>query len=146
MEYGILSLLPVCIALVLAFVTKDALVSILIGVLFGVIVSGQNIVTGFTGLLQSALGNADFIWILAIEVFVGIGAITDSQIGVDVLFRAFPFNFYCWATIIIVLLNSAGMIPQFGPMRTAERRAQEEGKVLADNAVPLPVQSLNLSN
>lgn len=29
------------------------------------------------------------------------------------------------------------MIPQFGPMRTAERRAQEEGKVLADNAVPL---------
>lgn len=146
MEYGILSLLPVCIALVLAFVTKDALVSILIGVLFGVIVSGQNIVTGFTGLLQSALGNADFIWILAIEVFVGIGTITDSQIGVDVLFRAFPFNFYCWATIIIVLLISAGVIPQFGPMRTAERRAQEEGKVLADNAVPLPVQSLNLSN
>lgn len=72
MEYGILSLLPVCVALVLAFVTKDALLSILIGVLTGIIVSGQNIVTGFTGILQSALGNADFIWILAIEVFVGI--------------------------------------------------------------------------
>ena len=72
MEYGILSLLPVCVALVLAFITKDALLSILIGVLTGVIVSGQNIVTGFTGILQSALGNADFIWILAIEVFVGI--------------------------------------------------------------------------
>ena len=66
MEYGILSLLPVCVALVLAFVTKDALLSILIGVLTGIIVSGQNIVTGFTGILQSALGNADFIWILAI--------------------------------------------------------------------------------
>lgn len=87
--------------------------------------------------MQSALGNADFIWILAIEVFVGIGAIIDSQIGVDVLFRAFPFNFYCWTTIIIVFLISAGVIPQFGPMRTAERRAQKEGKVLADNAVPL---------
>ena len=72
MEYGILSLVPVCIALVLAFVTKDALVSILLGVLAGVVISGQNIVTGFTGILQSALGNADFIWILAIEVFVGI--------------------------------------------------------------------------
>ena len=72
MEYGILSLLPVCVALVLAFVTKDALLSILIGVLTGIFVSGQNIVTGFTGILQSALGNADFIWILAIEVFVGI--------------------------------------------------------------------------
>ncbi len=42
MEYGILSLLPVCVALVLAFVTKDALLSILIGVLTGIIVSGQN--------------------------------------------------------------------------------------------------------
>ena len=39
MEYGILSLLPVCVALVLAFVTKDALLSILIGVLTGIIVS-----------------------------------------------------------------------------------------------------------
>ncbi|MFR2966495.1 MAG: Na+/H+ antiporter NhaC family protein [Anaerovoracaceae bacterium] len=234
MEYGILSLVPVCIALVLAFVTKDALVSILLGVLAGVVISGQNIVTGFTGILQSALGNADFIWILAIEVFVGIvvafqkagalkpspqwyrsttqeeearqfwrrcweysyfsdyfsslyvgnimrpvtdkakvsremlayicdstsapmtsllpftstamytagllvgiGAIADSDIGVDVVFKAFPFNFYCWITIIMVLLISAGIIPQFGPMRTAEKRAQQEGKVLADNAVPL---------
>ena len=39
MEYGILSLVPVCIALVLAFVTKDALVSILLGVLAGVVIS-----------------------------------------------------------------------------------------------------------
>lgn len=236
MEYGILSLVPVCIALVLAFVTKDALISILVGVLAGIIVSGQNIVTGFTGILQSALGNADFIWILGIEVFVGIvvaffqkagaleafasmvsrhnlkrrgatilasllgififfsdyfsslyvgnimrpvtdkakvsremlayicdstsapmtsllpftstamytagllvgiGVIADSSIGVEVVFKAFPFNFYCWITIIMVLLISAGIIPHFGPMRAAERRAQQEGKVLADNAVPL---------
>ena len=232
MEYGILSLLPVCVALVLAFVTKDALISILLGVLTGVIVSGQNIVTGFTGILQSALGNADFIWILAIEVFVGIvqkagaleafadmvskhnlkrkgatmlasllgififfsdyfsslyvgsimrpvtdkakvsremlayicdstsapmtsllpftstamytagllvgiGVIADSDMGVNVVFKAFPFNFYCWIAIILVLLFSAGIIPHFGPMRAAERRSKEEGKVLADNAIPL---------
>ena len=57
MEYGILSLLPVCVALVLAFVTKDALLSILIGVLTGIIVSGQNIVTGFTGIDFTCIDN-----------------------------------------------------------------------------------------
>lgn len=236
MEYGILSLLPVCVALVLAFVTKDALLSILIGVLTGIIVSGQNIVTGFTGILQSALGNADFIWILAIEVFVGIvvayfqkagaleafanmlskhnlkrkgatilssllgififfsdyfsslyvgsimrpitdkakvsremlayicdstsapmtsllpftstnmytagllvgiGCITPQSIGVDIMFHAFPYNFYCWAAILFTLLLSAGILPHYGPMRAAEKRALNEGKVLADDAVPM---------
>lgn len=236
MEYGILSVVPVCVALILAFVTKDALLSILLGVLTGIIVSGQNIVTGFTGILQSALGNADFIWILAIEVFVGIvvaffqkagaleafaemiskqnlkrkgaailssllgififfsdyfsslyvgsimrpitdkakvsremlayicdstsapmtsllpftstnmytagllvgiGCFTEQAIGVDAVFHAFPFNFYCWAAIILTLLFSTGIIPHFGPMRTAEKRAMEEGKVLADDALPM---------
>lgn len=236
MEYGILSLLPVCVALVLAFVTKDALLSILIGVLTGIIVSGQNIVTGFTGILQSALGNADFIWILAIEVFVGIvvayfqkagaleafanmlskhnlkrkgatilssllgififfsdyfsslyvgsimrpitdkakvsremlayicdstsapmtsllpftstnmytagllvgiGCIISQSIGVDIMFHAFPYNFYCWAAILFTLLLSAGILPHYGPMRAAEKRALNEGKVLADDAVPM---------
>ena len=38
----------------------------------GVIVLGQNVVTGFTGLLQNALGNGNFIWVLSIKVFIGI--------------------------------------------------------------------------
>ena len=71
-NYGILSLAPAAIALILAFVTRDALLSILIGVLVGIVIDGQNIVTGFTGLIQEALGNADFIWVLGIEVFIGI--------------------------------------------------------------------------
>lgn len=236
MEIGILSVLPVCITLILAFATKDALVSILIGVLVGILVSGQNLVTGFTGVLQSALGNADFIWILAIEVFVGIvvaffqkagaleafanmiskrnlkrkfatilasllgvfiffsdyfsslyvgnimrpitdkakvsremlayicdstsapmtsllpftstnmytagllvgiGCITEQTIGVDIMFHAFPYNFYCWVAILGTFLLSAGIIPHFGPMKAAEKRALEEGKVLADGAVPM---------
>ncbi len=28
--------------------------------------------SGFTGIIQSALGNADFIWVIGIEVFIGI--------------------------------------------------------------------------
>lgn len=236
MEPSILSLLPVCVALILAFATKDALLSILLGVITGIVVSGQNIVTGFTGILQSALGNADFIWILAIELFVGIvvayfqkagaleafadlvskrnlkrrgatlltsilgififfsdyfsslyvgnimrpvtdkvkvsremlayicdstsapmtsllpftstamytagllvgiGCIADKDIAVGIVFNAVPFNFYCLAAIALTVLISAGIVPHFGPMKRAEQRAMSEGKVFADDAVPL---------
>ena len=72
MDYGILSLAPAIIALALAFATKNALFSILIGVVVGVAITGKNLLFGFSDLMQNALGNADFIWILALEVFVGI--------------------------------------------------------------------------
>lgn len=72
MEYGILSLAPALVALVLAFVTRDATISLLIGVLVGVGIVGQNLIFGFSSLMQSALGNADFIWVVGIEVFIGI--------------------------------------------------------------------------
>lgn len=72
MDYNILSLAPAVIALILAFITKDALFSILMGVLAGILISGQNLLFGFTGILQSALGNADFIWVVSIEIFIGI--------------------------------------------------------------------------
>ncbi len=237
MEYGILSLAPVVVALVLSFVTKDALVSILVGVIIGVMITGQNVVTGLSGIFQSALGNADFIWVLAIEVFIGImvayfqksgaiqafaefigkfklgrrgigvtawalgmiiyfsdyfsplyvgnvmraltddakisreklaficdttsaptacalaafaawgtymagllvglGCISDAQMGLDVVLKATPFNFYCWLIVIFCLLNVLGIIPDFGPMKKAEERALKEGKVIADNATPM---------
>ncbi|MGB5823501.1 MAG: Na+/H+ antiporter NhaC family protein [Proteocatella sp.] len=72
MDYGILALAPAFVALALAFTTRDALFSLTIGVLVGILVTGQNILFGFTGLLQNALGNADFIWIIGIEVFIGM--------------------------------------------------------------------------
>ena len=72
MDVGVLSLAPAVIALILAFVTRDALFSIIVGVLVGIVISGQNLLFGFTGILQSALGNADFIWVASIEVFIGI--------------------------------------------------------------------------
>ncbi len=72
MEYGILSLAPAFVALALAFTTRDALFSLTIGVLIGILVTGQNLLMGFSGLLQNALGNADFIWIISIEVFIGM--------------------------------------------------------------------------
>lgn len=242
MEYGIISLVPVCIALILAFVTKDAFLSLLIGVIVGIVVLGQNAVTGFTGLLQNALGNGDFIWVLSIEVFIGIlvayfqksgaikafadnvmsrnlqrrgaealayllgvfiffsdyfsplyvgnvmrpitdkakasreylayvcdstsapicclipftswgiyvagllveiGCISDAKMGQTVVVHSFIYNFYCWAALILCGLISFGVIPHYGPMRKAEKRALEEGKPYADGATPLLSKELD---
>ncbi len=237
MEYGILCLVPIAIALVLSFVTRDALLSILVGVLVGVVIQGQNPIFGLSGILQSALGNADFIWVAAIEVFIGImvayfqksgaiqtfahkisgfnlsrrmtsgaacilglivyfsdyfsplyvgnvmrpltdeakisreklaficdctsapvacmlgpfaswgiymagllvglGTIADADAGMTAVFKAVPFNFYCIIMFLFCLLNSFGIIPDFGPMKKAEKRALEEGKVVRDGAQPM---------
>lgn len=235
-NYGILSLAPALIALVLAFVTRNALISILIGVLVGVAITGENIVMGFSSLMQNALGNTDFIWVIAIEVFigilialfqksgaiaafsnmigkknltqrgaqimawllgififfsdyfsplyvgtvmrgitdkakvsreklaficdstsapvctlipfsswgiymagllVGIGAFTDVNIAQDAVIRMVPYNFYGIAATGLVGLIAIGILPDFGPMAKAEKRAREEGKVIADGARPL---------
>ncbi len=69
---GALSLLPVVLALGLAFKTKDAVFSLLIGCIVGVVIAGCDPATGLSKLFQSALGNADFIWVMMIEVAVGI--------------------------------------------------------------------------
>jgi len=235
-NYGILSLLPALIALVLAFITRDAIFSILVGTLVGIVISGQNILFGFTGLAQDALGNADFIWVLMIEVFVGImvayfqksgainaftefvgkktlkqrgaqllawllgififfsdyfsplyvgtvmrnitdkarvsreklayicdstsapvctiipfsswgvymagllvgiGAFVDKDVATKAVVRSVPFNFYGILAVAMVGLIALGIVPDFGPMKKAEKRAAETGKVIADGAKPM---------
>ena len=69
---GILSLLPVVVALLLAFRTKDAVFSLVIGCLLGVLLAGFDPATGLSKLFQNALGNADFIWVMMIEVAIGV--------------------------------------------------------------------------
>ncbi len=236
MDYGILSLAPALIALVLAFITRDATLSLLIGVLVGIVVSGQNLLFGFSSLIQSALGNADFIWVLGIEVFIGImvaffqksgaieaftktisrfnikargaqiiawllgififfsdyfsplyvgnvmrgvtdkarvsreklayicdstsapvctmipfsswgvymagllvglGAFVDKDVATTAVVKMVPYNFYGITSVLMVGLIASGILPEFGPMKKAEKRAMEEGKVIGDNARPL---------
>ena len=69
---GIFSLLPIIIALILAFITKDAVFSLLIGCVFGVVLAGLDPASGLAVLFQNALGTKDFIWVMMIEVAVGI--------------------------------------------------------------------------
>lgn len=235
-SYGILSLLPALVALILSFATRDAIFSLLIGVLVGIAITGENILFGFTGLLQNALGNADFIWVLCIEVFVGLmvaffqksgainafsekiekknikargaqviawllgififfsdyfsplyvgtvmqkitdkarvsreklayicdstsapvctlipfsawgvyeagllvglGAFVDKTVAMDGMIHMVPYNFYGILSIAMVGLIAFGVIPDYGPMGKAEKRARETGKVVSDTAKPL---------
>ena len=235
--YGALSLLPIILALVLAFITKDAILALFIGCIVGVIILGQDPATGLSKLFQAALGNADFIWVLMIEVFIGIliafflkagvtqgfadivskkvrtrrsaqvtawllgmfvffsdyfsplftgtimrpvtdrmkvsreklaylldstsapvctlipisgwavyvagllanvgGPISSKEVGLSVFINSIPYNFYGLIAVALAGLIAAGIIPDFGPMKRAEKRAIETGKVLRDGATPL---------
>ena len=70
-------------------------------------------------------------------LLVGLGTIADADMGMTVVMKAVPFNFYCIIMFLFCLLNSFGIIPDFGPMKKAEKRALEEGKVVRDGAQPM---------
>lgn len=69
---GALSLAPVVLALILAFWTRDAIFSLLVGCAVGVVIAGGDPATGLATLFQDALGTADFIWVFMMEVAVGV--------------------------------------------------------------------------
>lgn len=68
---------------------------------------------------------------------VGIGCIVTEEDGSALFLKAIPYNFYAILAVIMVGLIGSGIIKDFGPMKKAEERAQKEGKVLRDGAVPL---------
>ena len=70
-NYGILSLIPLALTLLLAFWKKDAVFALFMGCLSGVLLLGHDPAFGFSALAEDALGNEDFIWILLIQVFIG---------------------------------------------------------------------------
>ena len=233
---GMLSLLPIILALILAFKTKEAVFSLLFGCVVGVLLASYNPTTGMSQLFQSALGNGDFIWVAMIEVSIGVmiafymkagvigafadsashfiktrrgasglgwclgvliffsdyfsplfagpiarpltdkykisremlayqldsgsapvctlipisgwavyiagllkgyGPIVDANHGMSVFIASIPYNFYGWLAILLCGLIAFQIIPNFGPMKAAEKRALEEGKVYGDYATPL---------
>ena len=231
---GWISLIPVVIAIVLALITKNTIISLTIACIVGCFLAGKGI-WGFTDLLQSALGNEDFIWAAlnillfgvlvayfeksgAIDGFtrimnkhnlkrkgvqvmswalgllcfadsmsplfvgsvmrklsdkaqisreklsyiadstaapvsvlypftgwsaylttlaVGIGCLGTREQAFGLMLKAIPLNLYAILSLVMVLLVSVGLVKDYGPMKKAEKRAVEEGKVLRDGAVPL---------
>jgi Na+/H+ antiporter NhaC len=80
------SLVPALLAVVLAFVLRDAIVSLTLACLVGVILLGQG-VQGFPGLITRALGNEDFVWLCTIELCIGVLVAFLQRSGAIALFR-----------------------------------------------------------
>ncbi|CAN0604679.1 unnamed protein product, partial [Ectocarpus sp. 12 AP-2014] len=71
-----------------------------------------------------------------------MGPIADPGDAMRVFITAIPYNIYPILAVVMVGLIASGVLPDFGPMRTAERRAIDEGKVHRDDAQPLMADEL----
>jgi len=67
---------------------------------------------------------------------MGLLLVQDFDRPFATLFKALPYNLYPVFTVILVFFIIFRQ-KDFGPMRKAEKRAFEEGKVLADDAKPM---------
>ena len=233
--YGVWAVVPALVAVTLAFITREALFSLLVAAVAGVFIQGKGL-WGLSGLFTKALGNGDFIWVVMIEVFIGVlvafflktgstkefarvvggritgrkqvqllgwflgmfiffsdyfsplfvgpvmkdltdkakisreklayicdstsapmaviipfsawgvfitgllvgqGPIEDLAHATQIYFKSVGFNLYAIFAVAMVGLIALGFIPEFGPMKKAEERAQKEGKVLSDTASPM---------
>jgi Na+/H+ antiporter NhaC len=65
------------------------------------------------------------------------GPVVDMEMAISVFANAIPYNVYPILLLIFSLLICLEKIPDFGPMKAAEKRAREEGKLLRDGAVPM---------
>ncbi len=236
MNWGMWSLLPLLVTLVLAFITRSALIAMLAGTFVGSLMMGAIPGVGLNQLFQSSLGNGDFIWICEIVLLIGIlfqlfrragvlgefarrfaggsgnrrsvelsawgmgfvivddyfsplltgavmrpmsdrarvpreklafildsttasvcilvpftawgayiasliaaqgGAVGSVEEGLAVFIGAIKYNFYPMLMLLFTLLVCAGVIPDFGPMRKAERRAAETGELVRPGGKPL---------
>ncbi len=75
-------------------------------------------------------------------LLVGVGALTDSAMATDAVIRAVPFQFYGFLTLIMVFAIASGLLPDYGPMAKAEKRALETGEVYAKGSNPLLSEEL----
>jgi Na+/H+ antiporter NhaC len=236
MDWGLWSLLPLLVTLVLAFVTRSALIGMFAGAFVGTLMAGTLPGVGLNELFQDSLGNGDFIWICEIVILIGIlfelfrragvlgalaerfavrsgsrrsvaltawgmgfvivddyfsplltgavlrpmsdraaipreklayildsttasvcilvpftawgayvagliaaqqGPVSSVDAALGVFIAAIPWNFYPILLILFTLLVAAGIVPDFGPMRRAERRVAETGQLLRPGAKPL---------
>jgi len=69
-------------------------------------------------------------------VVVGLLSSQGIEDPVAAFVRSMPFNFYALLAVVLVLIVIAADW-NFGPMKEAERRARDEGKVLREGAEPL---------
>jgi|TARA_B110000881_G_C18604615_1_gene538467 Na+/H+ antiporter NhaC len=235
-EWEYISLLPLVITLLLAFVMRSALIAMLVGTFIGTLLIGLTPGVGLNQIFQASLGNDDFIWICEIIILIGIlfelfkssgalnllaervmkrqkkrrnvelsawamgfmivddyfsplltgaiirpisdrvsipreklafildattasvcilfpftawGAYVSSLIAaqggpvdsveqaLSIYILAIPYNIYPILLIIFTLFICAGLISDFGPMKTAEERVKNTGALIRSGSVPM---------
>lgn len=65
------------------------------------------------------------------------GSVSDKKEAMSLFIKAIPFNFYSLLSILMVALIAWRIIPEFGPMKAAERRAVLKGEVLRSGSIPM---------
>ena len=73
---------------------------------------------------------------------MGMGPIEDAADAMAAFILSIPFNLYSILAVMMVGLIAAGILPDFGPMKKAEERALNEGKLTRDDAQPLMADEL----
>jgi Na+/H+ antiporter NhaC len=86
MEPNWTSIVPPILAVVLAFVTREAVFSLVVACVVGVLILGRG-PQGFPDLLVRSLGTEDFIWVCLIELFIGVLVAFLQRSGAVGLFR-----------------------------------------------------------
>jgi len=77
-------------------------------------------------------------WAIYISgLLIGIGPVINKKEALSLFIKSIPFNFYAIITILMVAFFALKLIPEFGPMRKAERRAIEKGQVLRPGSTPM---------
>lgn len=232
---GFISLIPAILAIVLSFLTKDTIASLVVACIAGTLLAGNGIM-GFPTLLKESLGTTSFSWVMLLNLFagilvayfkktgaiqsftkfvqsknlgrkgvqlvawvmgmfvyfsdsfsplfvgstmrdisdgekisreklsyiadstaapvsvlvpitgwaaylsglaIGVGCITNQEEAAALFLKAIPFNFYALLAVVMVGLIASGILKDFGPMKKAEKRAIEEGKVVRDGGTPM---------
>ena len=232
---GFISIVPSLLAVVLCFVTRNTVVSLMVACAAGTLLAGQGLM-GLPTLLKTSMGTTGFAWVMMLNVFisilvayfqksgaiqgfsqkvhdcklsrkgvqliswllgifvyfsdsfsplfvgtvmrrisdnarvsreklsyiadstsapvsvlvpitgwaaylsglaVGVGCIANQEQAMSLFVHAIPFNFYALFAVFFVFLIGSGIVKDFGPMKAAEARAINEGKVLRDGAEPV---------
>lgn len=70
-------------------------------------------------------------------LLIGIGPVVSRGEAMSLFVRSIPFNLYAVLSVVMVLLIARSVIPDFGSMRSAERRTLATGEVLRPGSVPM---------
>lgn len=60
--------------------------------------------------------------------------------GMKMFIQTIPYNIYGWVAALVVPLVILGLIPVFGPMKAAEKRAQETGELAPPGSAKIDIK------